>query len=107
MTDHTPTLVDRTFTCPACAWRAVVTTDGRIVQTQAGEFGHDHIGQAIAQLAAIRGEAARQIQRSIWLYQESCPIPGLNDDIEWRPSPPLTMRQVRAYSRYIKAEHGL
>ena len=25
MTDHTPTLIDRIFTCPDCAWRAVVT----------------------------------------------------------------------------------
>ena len=59
MTTHTPTLTDHTFTCPACAFRAVLTTDGRIVLTQAGDAGHDHIGQARAHLAAIRCEAER------------------------------------------------
>lgn len=56
---HTLALNDHIFTCPDCAFRAVVTTDGRVMLTQAGEAGHDHIGQAIAQLAAIRAEAER------------------------------------------------
>lgn len=33
--------------CSACPWRGVITNDGRLIQTQAGERGHDHIGQAL------------------------------------------------------------
>lgn len=59
MTPHIPNLDGRTFTCPDCAWRAVLATDGRIFQTSPGEPGHDHIGQAIAQRAAMRAEVER------------------------------------------------
>lgn len=43
---HHPTFDGRLFVCPACMWRAVLTSDGRIIQTQPGAIGHDHIGQA-------------------------------------------------------------
>lgn len=59
MTPHLPNLDGATFTCPDCAWRAVLASDGRIVQVQPGEPGHDHIGQAIAQRAAMRAEVER------------------------------------------------
>lgn len=59
MPDHIPHLDGRIFTCHACPWRAVLASDGRIVQTQPGEPGHDHIGQALAQRSAMRAEVER------------------------------------------------
>lgn len=61
--NHTPTLDRDLYTCPACAWRAVLTSDARIVQTQPGDPGHDHIGQARAQQAERLTEARRILAR--------------------------------------------
>lgn len=89
--NHTPNLDGHVFTCPDCAWRAVVTTDGRIVLTQAGEASHDHIGQAIAQLAAIRAEAERACEH-------------LRRQLEQNR---LHIRQYQKLIRYVIAEYAL
>lgn len=73
MTAHVPILVDRLFTCPACPWRAVLTSDNRLVQTEAGDPYHDHIGQALAIRDAEDVYIRRLIERLRRQYQAPLP----------------------------------
>ena len=91
MPDHIPHLDGATFTCPACPWRAVLATDGRIVQTQPGDAGHDHIGQAIAQRAAMRAEVERACAHLQQQYARNR----------------LVLKQYLFLLRHIVAEHSV
>ena len=119
--NHTPIKQHNLLTCPACAWRGVITTDGRVIQTAPGEPGCDHIGQAIRLRNAQRraeelAEAERQmldtytsilILRLVGLYQNSMPLPYADMETHARPSPPMTAEQLTQYGRWIRAEHDL
>lgn len=119
--NHTPTRQGALLTCPACPWRAVLTGDGRLIQTAPGDPGCDHIGRAIRlrnaqRRAEERAAAARQmldtytsllILRLVGLYQNSMPLPYADMDTHARPSPPMTAEQLTRYGRWIRAEHDL
>jgi hypothetical protein len=57
MNQHTCIQSGDLYTCPACDFRAVQTTDGRVMVTQPGDAAADHTGMIATESLrrAIRG----------------------------------------------------
>ena len=99
---HAITADGQLLTCPVCQWRGVLTSDGRIVQTSAGDAGHDHIGQA--QILRDRKLAERQqvteatMDRLRRQYSEHTPLPSGAE---------LSLNQLQRLYRAVMGEHAL
>lgn len=65
--NHTPTLTNALYTCPACTFRAVATTTGLIV-TVPGDDTAAHLAAIQQQRDVSRAEAARIMDRLRELY---------------------------------------
>lgn len=99
--NHTPTRDGPLLTCSACAWRAVLTGDGRIIQTAVGDPGHDHIGQAQAlrdqELAARRAYVERQMNHLRQQYGSCAKLPGSDEA--------MGLKLLQRLYRHVVAEH--
>lgn len=96
---HRITQADTLYTCPDCDWRAILTSDGRLIQTQAGAFGYDHIGQAQAQRST-------EMQQRRALTEQT--VTHLRQQYEQRATfdgAPLTLNQLQRLFRYVLSEH--
>jgi hypothetical protein len=93
---HTITLDGALFQCPSCAWRAILTTDARIIQTEPGEPAHDHIGQAQALRDARRAHIEQTMTRLRKQYAERAEFAGCT----------LSLHQLQRLYRCVMTEHG-
>src|SRR5262245_5341926 len=98
--NHTVTHISRLFVCADCTWRAVLTTDGRLMQTQAGDAGHDHIGQAQllrdAEQSARRAVVEQTMDRLRQHYADRDPLPSGHD---------LNLGLLQRLYKYVMTEH--
>jgi hypothetical protein len=101
MSNHTPTSDGVLYICPACAWRAVEATDGRIVMTAPGDPGHDHIGQARRQQAARIAHAQQIMERLRQHYAQRTPLP-IRPGQKWPAL--LTAQQLERLERAVVGE---
>lgn len=105
---HQPQLDGDRYTCPDCAWVAVLASDGRLIQTSAGDAGHDHLGQARAQLAQGNEHAARIMARLRDHYERGTTLP-LRDTATVPPAQAtrpatLTVKQLQRLYRAVIGE---
>lgn len=114
--NHQVTFDGARYTCPACTFSAVLTTDDRIIQTDPGQPGHDHLAQAWAMRRADDARAAwaeQAMQRLRQHYADKTPLPEADDNrddlvaagvIDPRP---LDRRLLQRLYRCVITEHGL
>lgn len=111
---HTPTRQGEIIACQDCSFRAILTNVGPFVR-DAGDPAVDHIGAPDLRRTYVehvmRGFHARsprpifhELYKLAWAEGDEVSYgryPAMRDDGA------LTMRQIRKYSQWLKAEHGL
>lgn len=120
MNQHTPTETEPgVYRCP-CGFHAVATQQGMHV-IDSGIGRQLHLAAIAEQQIATRAMVEQQIKRLIEAYRIRRPIFWELYRMAWsegwevsatqfgaeRDDGALTMRQVRRYGQYIRAEHGL
>ncbi len=114
MNQHTPTIESpATFACPACAWRAVLANDGRLIQSVPGDGGHDHIGQALKLRDELYAHIDQAFHRLRKHYADGDPLPERNDNCEdliaagCADTRRLNVAQLQRLYRCVTSEVGL